>query len=799
LSTSPLPLTEWTYHSAGAYALTYRALLHGKDGGARHRVIVKELFPLGCERQEDGSVRLPFHMREKVERTFLREALTLNVIDSRHVPRLFYQRRALGNSYLVVEEVPGKPLLEWADRVLRRDRSSVAGGKLSHAFVALVETLAKLDAAGLVHGDIAPANIIVRDDGQPVIVDFGSAFSMLDPHLTNEPAHPGYHLPGAVPIPSIRRNDLFGLCASFYAILAGEPPIDAHGAHRALLRNRLTDSRRIDGTSTLVEAIDLGLSTAADPGAPAYDAAALSHFLTTGELPAPRPLAVPATNSWKHLAEEPAVSLRYQSCMLQSFDTPRFREDDKDWLRTRDNLPLATEMPQKLALARAEALLAICFGREIVVPAGQIADSPGFQAIFMEIMAAYLPKRHTIDAAFARHGLPDWRPFRVGLAQAGYGDYAGFTRAYRYTGAPLVLLEVTGGDADREAQTREVLETAIRLFNEGEFDQLGAYILKRTGRENYGAFTRTVSGYFDKQASIIARPDRPDIDTTEYAALFRARLLEEGTTGIDPEEVGRIMDNVTRIEAILAEKNLAGLRGNWYLFRKDFGASWQLARAYLDFRLYMNLAHQYTVDHPILVSQVVEANRYDHSIMMGPRFDAAGNDMPERDTRLMRLASQTVDRVKWDEVFEMFVDDRFIRHLVRMNRYYFGNDAYAAEEYQAEVRAHGAFLAAHATDFLKIDVAGGRVAASTMRTDAEPRDIIVDGIEGSMLTPQDPEDAEDIARSGQYGIGDSDYPRAAAAIAPLDRDGDFNFGHEAADYMLNYYFKPYRLALNRGI
>ncbi len=71
---------------------------------------------------------------------------------------------------LLVEHVPG-PTLE----ALREARGPLTSGEAVTVAVPLADALDALHAAGLVHGDVSPANVIVRPDGRPVLVDLQGA------------------------------------------------------------------------------------------------------------------------------------------------------------------------------------------------------------------------------------------------------------------------------------------------------------------------------------------------------------------------------------------------------------------------------------------------------------------------------------------------------------------------------------------------------------------------------------------------------------------------------------------------
>jgi tRNA A-37 threonylcarbamoyl transferase component Bud32 len=79
-------------------------------------------------------------------------------------------RDARGNVYLAVEFIAGSDLREKLDGKAVRDVKAVCS-----TLADIAEALAALHAQGVVHRDLKPENIMLREDGSPVIVDFGIA------------------------------------------------------------------------------------------------------------------------------------------------------------------------------------------------------------------------------------------------------------------------------------------------------------------------------------------------------------------------------------------------------------------------------------------------------------------------------------------------------------------------------------------------------------------------------------------------------------------------------------------------
>jgi len=180
-----------------------------------HReVAVKELtFPIEVTEAERAVLR---------ERT-LREA--------RAAARLYHP--CVTTVYDVVEE-GGKPwlVLEHVDADSLQSLLE-QGGPLSARAAARIglDVLSALEAAhaaGIVHRDVKPANVLVEQDGHACLTDFGIATTTGDDSLTTQGAligSPSYMAPerihGDEPEPAV---DLWSLGATLYAAVEGRPP-----------------------------------------------------------------------------------------------------------------------------------------------------------------------------------------------------------------------------------------------------------------------------------------------------------------------------------------------------------------------------------------------------------------------------------------------------------------------------------------------------------------------------------------------------------------------------------------------
>jgi hypothetical protein len=125
-----------------------------------------------------------------------------------------------GRAFVVMELVEGLSLARWLEQAPRDWHAIV------DRFVDAGKGLAAAHAAGLVHRDVKPANVIVGVDGRARMADFGLAEpSGHTPRSGQIAGTPAYMAPEQlVGEPADARSDQFSFCVAFYWALYGQHP-----------------------------------------------------------------------------------------------------------------------------------------------------------------------------------------------------------------------------------------------------------------------------------------------------------------------------------------------------------------------------------------------------------------------------------------------------------------------------------------------------------------------------------------------------------------------------------------------
>jgi serine/threonine protein kinase len=153
----------------------------------------------------------------------MREARSSAALSHRNVVTVFDVLEESDAIWLVMEYVPSRSLSE----IIRED-GPLDPAVVAHIGAQVADGLAAAHAAGTIHRDVKPGNVLIREDGVAKISDFGIARKAGDPALTQSgfvTGTPSYFSPelatGHAPSPAA---DVWALGATLYAAVEGHPP-----------------------------------------------------------------------------------------------------------------------------------------------------------------------------------------------------------------------------------------------------------------------------------------------------------------------------------------------------------------------------------------------------------------------------------------------------------------------------------------------------------------------------------------------------------------------------------------------
>jgi len=214
----------------GGFGITYVA----RDVRLGARVAIKEYFPQAYAGRDAAEQSIhPFtrtpndaeNYRWGLE-AFLTEAQALARFKHTHIVRVLRFLEANGTAYLVMEYEEGASLLT----SLRKHSGFLDESTLLGVFLPILTGLQAVHDAGLLHLDIKPDNIYLRRDGQPMLIDFGSARQVRGGDSAQKVAlSRGYAAPEQYPGHGERGpwTDVYGVGAAIYRCITGKEPTDA--------------------------------------------------------------------------------------------------------------------------------------------------------------------------------------------------------------------------------------------------------------------------------------------------------------------------------------------------------------------------------------------------------------------------------------------------------------------------------------------------------------------------------------------------------------------------------------------
>ncbi len=171
----------------------------------------------------------------EILRRFKQELILAREVTHRNVIRIFDLGQSRGLKFITMEFVEGRDL-----RALLRERGKLPPEEAVRIISQVCRALESAHAAGVVHRDLKPQNIMLDAKDRVYVMDFGIAHSLETPGMTQTGAlmgTPEYMSPEqAKGIKVDARSDLFALGIILYELLTGVSPYKADNALAMLLK-----------------------------------------------------------------------------------------------------------------------------------------------------------------------------------------------------------------------------------------------------------------------------------------------------------------------------------------------------------------------------------------------------------------------------------------------------------------------------------------------------------------------------------------------------------------------------------
>ncbi|HZH08321.1 MAG TPA: serine/threonine-protein kinase [Lautropia sp.] len=222
--------------ASGGFSIVY--LAHDADG---QPVALKEYLPASLVTRSVGEL-VPKVSGENLAtyrnglKCFFEEGRALSKVIHPNVVRVLNFFRAHDTVYMVMAYEGGRSLQEVIVHHRSRPGTEVLAERhIRRIFTQVTNGLREVHANRLLHLDLKPANIYLKRDGTPMLLDFGAARQAL---AQNAPKLFPMYTPGFAAPELYRKNqqlgpwtDIYGLGASMYACMLGAPaqPADQRG------------------------------------------------------------------------------------------------------------------------------------------------------------------------------------------------------------------------------------------------------------------------------------------------------------------------------------------------------------------------------------------------------------------------------------------------------------------------------------------------------------------------------------------------------------------------------------------
>ena len=221
----------------GSFGITYLAYTQvaGPLGAINVKVAVKEFFMKEINMRDGSSVTggssTSDGIFDKYRQKFRREAQNLSHMEHPGIVKVIESFDANGTSYIVMEFLGGGSL---DDYILRR---GVLKEEVALRYIRDIgDALAYMHGHHMMHLDMKPSNVMLNDQGNPVLIDFGLSKHYDESGVPESSTTVGGGTPGYAPIEQASYHDgegfpvtmdVYALGATLFKMLTGGRPPEA--------------------------------------------------------------------------------------------------------------------------------------------------------------------------------------------------------------------------------------------------------------------------------------------------------------------------------------------------------------------------------------------------------------------------------------------------------------------------------------------------------------------------------------------------------------------------------------------
>lgn len=173
---------------------------------------------------------------EKFIRRFQREALSASSLSHPNIVEMYDVGEDNGSHYIVMEYIEGKTVKQ-----LLKKRGNLTVSEAVDIMLQLTDGISHAHDSYIIHRDLKPQNIMIQEDGQIKITDFGIAMALNSTQLTQTNSVMGsvHYLPPeqASGKGSTIKCDIYSMGILFYELLTGVLPFKGDNAVEIALKH----------------------------------------------------------------------------------------------------------------------------------------------------------------------------------------------------------------------------------------------------------------------------------------------------------------------------------------------------------------------------------------------------------------------------------------------------------------------------------------------------------------------------------------------------------------------------------